>query len=286
MIHSSKFKNQATILKQILSENYKLDIKHSNALNIIAKLHGYKDWNVFSSILTSQAISNISDEKPNKTKNQADSSMLYDKHFMSGFISTVLGIFDEQNFFEVAEKTTDKSREIKVKLNDESCLPKNEYIVNDFPLKKIPYFFSKENVLKAHMGAAFGNMISQIYINYGSKNGASKIEELTENSLAPSSFFSLPEIFPGERQVEEKNNDVAKTIRMIIHEPTKNRPEDLTKLGMILELSDLPFVSIESTYKFIHAMLDRTYTIIPEYDSILIFLQDEQLATVLGENHN
>ena len=39
-------KNQAKLLKDFLSEFY--DLKHTNALHIVARMHGFDNWNIVS----------------------------------------------------------------------------------------------------------------------------------------------------------------------------------------------------------------------------------------------
>jgi hypothetical protein len=72
-----QIKERAKFLREVLREKHKIDLPHGHALEVLAKVFGYKDWNTASALsadvsheqpVTNKLVTKVSNEKPIATK--------------------------------------------------------------------------------------------------------------------------------------------------------------------------------------------------------------------------
>lgn len=64
-----QIKERAKFLRQVLREKHNIDLPHGHALEVLAKVFGYNDWNTASALAPNTEIK-VNDEKPLTTRFQ------------------------------------------------------------------------------------------------------------------------------------------------------------------------------------------------------------------------
>ncbi len=103
-------KARAKFLREVLQEKHKIDLPHGHALEVLAKVFGYKDWNTASALsadvsneqpVTNKSATKVSDEKPIATRFQTVGEL---KEFLSRFDDGIKLVVNEYKWTELDSK--------------------------------------------------------------------------------------------------------------------------------------------------------------------------------------
>ncbi len=93
---TEQIKERAKFLRQLLREKHNFELSQGHALEVLAKIFGYNDWNT-ASALSSKTGSKTNEEKPVATKFQTVGEL---KKFLSGYNDETKLVVNEYKWVE------------------------------------------------------------------------------------------------------------------------------------------------------------------------------------------